>query len=368
MKGGGRFKRPPHKTFNNTQSIMLYKKLLTERAAYAPVKFKIYKSSSLTLSGYYIDMRVYIFKRPPQIIWTDEITEGREIIERKAITNTILEKMCFSLTIQLNNKSIILARYDKGHGMAYSTTQDYIRFLFPVPDTDDCLAGIKAIQNGLTNRCCIKYTIYFEDPAFVKRNGKVKGFKLAGKTVLTYRIIKITDIVNINLETTSKAFRYEALRDFCIKRVPIWKLNIYGKSHFDNVMRNGMTLLVPLANKNVIIAFAYLHDVERSNDANDRLHGEKAALLVDAIKNIYLSEFTEDEISLLKEACKLHGRTHKTGNITLDICLDADRLDLPRMGIIPTPEQMATEKGAELVVNMKNYYRFNQSTSKLPIK
>ena len=77
---------------------------------------------------------------------------------------------------------------------------------------------------------------------------------------------------------------------------------------------------------------------------------------------------TEDEISLLKEACKLHGRTHKTGNITLDICLDADRLDLPRMGIIPTPEQMATEKGAELVVNMKNYYRFNQSTSKLPIK
>ena len=268
---------------------MLYKKLLTERAAYAPVKFKIYKS-------------------------------------------------------------IILARYDKGHGMAYSTTQDYIRFLFPVPDTDDCLAGIKAIQNGLTNGCCIKYTIYFEDPAFVKRNGKVKGVKLGGKTVLTYRIIRITDIVNINIETTPKTFRYEALRDFCIKRIPIWKLNIYGKSHFDNVMRNGMTLLVPLANKNVIIAFAYLHDVERSNDANDRSHGEKAALLVDAIKNIYLSEFTEDEISLLKEACKLHGRTHKTGNITLDICLDADRLDLPRMGIIPTPEQMATEKGAELVV------------------
>ena len=34
-----------------------------------------------------------------------------------------------------------------------------------------------------------------------------------------------------------------------------------------------------------------------------------------------------------------------TGNPTIDCCIDADRLDLPRVGITPDPERMLTEAG-----------------------
>ena len=35
----------------------------------------------------------------------------------------------------------------------------------------------------------------------------------------------------------------------------------------------------------------------------------------------------------------------KTGNITIDTCFDADRLDLERVDIIPDPNRMGTSKG-----------------------
>ena len=40
---------------------------------------------------------------------------------------------------------------------------------------------------------------------------------------------------------------------------------------------------------------------------------------------------------------------HRTGDITIDTCFDADRMDLPRVGITPLPDKMATKKGAQLV-------------------
>ena len=123
-------------------------------------------------------------------------------------------------------------------------------------------------------------------------------------------------------------------------------MRIYGIEHSDRVAENGKRLLLPGASPNVVAAFAYLHDAERSDSETDSEHGENAALLVDTIRHEYLADLTDTEIELLKEACRVHGSTHKTGNPTIDICLDADRLDLPRLGIKPTPEKMATEKGA----------------------
>lgn len=38
-------------------------------------------------------------------------------------------------------------------------------------------------------------------------------------------------------------------------------------------------------------------------------------------------------------------QTEPTGNPTIDCCIDADRLDLSRVGITPDPERMLTEAG-----------------------
>ena len=50
-----------------------------------------------------------------------------------------------------------------------------------------------------------------------------------------------------------------------------------------------------------------------------------------------------------------------TGDITVNICFDSDRMDLLRVGILPVPERMATKQGAELVGNPNysdDYHRF----------
>ena len=43
--------------------------------------------------------------------------------------------------------------------------------------------------------------------------------------------------------------------------------------------------------------------------------------------------------------------TSQTGNPTIDACFDSDRLDLWRVGIIPDPDRLATEKGKEIARN-----------------
>ena len=42
----------------------------------------------------------------------------------------------------------------------------------------------------------------------------------------------------------------------------------------------------------------------------------------------------------------IYGGLVYSGNATIDVCFDADRLDLGRVGIFPEPEKMATKQGA----------------------
>ena len=108
-----------------------------------------------------------------------------------------------------------------------------------------------------------------------------------------------------------------------------WKLGaLHGIKHWDRVYENGQKLLTPDTNPLVIGLFAYLHDSCR-----------------------YLKDVSNEEIELLQEACRLHTTELKTGNPTIDACFDSDRLDLWRVGIIPDPARLATEKGKEIARN-----------------
>ena len=128
-----------------------------------------------------------------------------------------------------------------------------------------------------------------------------------------------------------------------------WTLDaLHGIKHWDRVYENGQRLLTPEMNARVVGLFAYLHDSCRIDNDRDLEHGPRAARYIDTLRDNYLKELTDEEITLLKEACRLHTTTERTGNPTIDACFDADRLDLWRVGIIPDPNRMATEKGKEL--------------------
>lgn len=140
----------------------------------------------------------------------------------------------------------------------------------------------------------------------------------------------------------------EKVRAFAIGHTKMGKESIHGIDHWDRVARNGEALHVPGADMEVVSCFAYLHDVERQSDAYDVEHGPKAAELIDQIRKSVLDFLDDKQIGLLKDACTFHTTVPRTGNPTIDACFDADRLDLPRVGIVPDPNRMATKEGAEM--------------------
>ena len=105
-------------------------------------------------------------------------------------------------------------------------------------------------------------------------------------------------------------------------------------------------------NIKVVRFFAYLHDKCRLNDWADLEHGVRSADMLPSIRNTILRDLTDEEVSLLGKACRYHTTEHHTGIPTVDVCFDADRLDLGRVGIVPNPKRMATEQGAYYAKNL----------------
>ena len=155
------------------------------------------------------------------------------------------------------------------------------------------------------------------------------------------------------------SFDYEKIRLYSASRWPKDMGSTHGLEHWDRVAEFGRMLYQEGADMDVILAFAYLHDSERRNNARDIKHGLRASKLIDTIRQTKLRDLSDEQIDKLKRACELHTIAHKTGDITIDICFDADRMDLLRVGIMPAPKRMATKRGAELVSN-PDYEEFYQ--------
>lgn len=147
------------------------------------------------------------------------------------------------------------------------------------------------------------------------------------------------------------SFNWKELRLYSMCRWPEGMGTTHGVEHWDRVAKFGQMLYQHGVDMDVVMAFAYLHDSERMNNAEDINHGLRASKLIDTIRQTKLRYLSDVQIEKLKRACELHTIEHKTGDITIDTCFDADRMDLFRVGIKPSPERMATMRGAELVAD-----------------
>lgn len=129
-----------------------------------------------------------------------------------------------------------------------------------------------------------------------------------------------------------------------IKSEFILDLNgIHGIRHWVRVRANGLKLVhFTGANAKVVELFAFLPDSRRQNENRDRNHGLRAAEFVQQINESLL--FLDDrELELLTFACTHHSEGLLDGDITIQTCWDADRLDLGRIGIRPNPQYLCTE-------------------------
>ena len=58
----------------------------------------------------------------------------------------------------------------------------------------------------------------------------------------------------------------EKVREYAIAHTKMGADSIHGIEHWDRVAGTGELLNVPEADMDVVLSFAYLHDVERDND------------------------------------------------------------------------------------------------------
>ena len=125
----------------------------------------------------------------------------------------------------------------------------------------------------------------------------------------------------------------------------------HGLQHWMTVELFGVLMcrLTEDADEDVIRWFAYLHDSQRENDGRDYIHGEKAARYIENIRQTFLSDLTDEQILKLTTACRLHTDTLKTDDPTVNICFDADRFDLLRVGTVTDPSRLASRIGVSLL-------------------
>lgn len=117
---------------------------------------------------------------------------------------------------------------------------------------------------------------------------------------------------------------------------------LHGISHWARVYENGLLLAKSLpVDPDLILLFAIFHDACRINDAVDPGHGTRGADLAAAMHGESFL-LPQDEFDLLYEACAKHTRGLVHAAPTVQVCWDADRLDLPRASIHPDPEKLCT--------------------------
>lgn len=119
---------------------------------------------------------------------------------------------------------------------------------------------------------------------------------------------------------------------------------IHGAGHWARVRQNGLILAEcsgRSTSTRVIELFAFLHDSCRRHDGGDPGHGDRAAASVEGLLDD-LPALGQEEKDLLVYACARHSDGLLDADLTVQICWDADRLDLGRVGIRVRPERLCT--------------------------
>ncbi len=124
--------------------------------------------------------------------------------------------------------------------------------------------------------------------------------------------------------------------------------SLHGPNHWRNVERNGLKVArASGADVLVVRLFAVFHDAARENENHDPEHGQRAAELVRAGHGGHF-RLQPEQLAELLYACTHHHQGFTTDRVTTGTCWDADRLDLPRVGVQPHPSKMSTAEGKRL--------------------
>jgi uncharacterized protein len=120
-------------------------------------------------------------------------------------------------------------------------------------------------------------------------------------------------------------------------------MGTHGLPHWARVMETGLRLAeLTGADPHVVELFAVFHDARRINEGIDHGHGRRGARLLLSLRE-QLPDLDDARLALLVDACERHTAGETEGDVTIGTCWDADRLDLGRVGTMPSPNRLCTE-------------------------
>jgi uncharacterized protein len=121
----------------------------------------------------------------------------------------------------------------------------------------------------------------------------------------------------------------------------ISKSGYHGSNHWTRVRHHALTIGSEVgADLLVVELFAFLHDSQRINENEDRMHGERAAEYAESLNQIYF-DLPDSGLDKLVHAIRFHSYGHVHECVTIQTCWDADRLDLGRVGIKPSAKYLS---------------------------
>jgi uncharacterized protein len=118
---------------------------------------------------------------------------------------------------------------------------------------------------------------------------------------------------------------------------------VHGEEHWRCVTGSGLALAAETgADRDVVFLFGLLHDTRRENDFLDPEHGPRAAAFARELQAEGLLPLDARRLELLCTAIGEHTRGSTSDELTVGTCWDADRLHLPRCGIVVDPRLLST--------------------------
>jgi uncharacterized protein len=118
---------------------------------------------------------------------------------------------------------------------------------------------------------------------------------------------------------------------------------IHGANHWARVLNHGLAIGKTVnADLLVVELFAFLHDSQRHNEHIDVLHGARAADYAAALNKVCF-DLSANQLDTLCHAIRFHSDGLMHTNATIQTCWDADRLDLGRVGIIPSAKYISAQ-------------------------
>ncbi len=118
----------------------------------------------------------------------------------------------------------------------------------------------------------------------------------------------------------------------------------HGDRHWRRVAAAGLELLgeEPAADRTLVFLFALFHDCRRRHDGHDPRHGERGAALARELLDGEPYRVSEERMDLLEFALVGHDDGRTSEDPTVGVCWDSDRLNLWRVGLMPTPALLST--------------------------